>query len=208
MKEVFIWLIVFCGIYLVSGLLLYNQSNTTVISARSQLLLYTFHIAVWIESIFLIIIIYSNSLNLTNDDDKKFWIINSIVGISHFVVYFPYLLRAYRLYLVFGLEENFEDYTYSKNYERTTQKWLLKVLFFLTLPVIIVYSFITILVYTNVIGVIYNPDTDSISDSPYVMIIIFLRFSEHLGLIIANYATSGVIDDFNMSTELTVVTVI
>ena len=123
-------------------------------------------------------------------------------------MYFPYLLRAYRLYLVFGLEENFEDYTYSKNYERTTQKWLLKVLFFLTLPVIIVYSFITILVYTNVIGVIYNPDTDSISDSPYVMIIIFLRFSEHLGLIIANYATSGVIDDFNMSTELTVVTVI
>ena len=204
MNEVYIWIPLLCSIFIISGVFLYLRSNTAIVSARSHILLYAFHIGIWIESIFIVLIIYSDQLSL--EASEKIWIINSIVGISHFLGYFPYLLRAYRLYLVFILEGEIENYTFSKNYERTRQKWLLKALIVMLIPVIFVYIIIAVLIPFDIIGTVYNPDSDT--DSTYTLIIIFIRFLEHFFLILANYFIRNVIDDFQMNVELTIVTII
>ena len=74
------------------------------------------------------------------------------------------------------------------------------------IPVIFVYIIIAVLIPFDIIGTVYNPDSDT--DSTYTLIIIFIRFLEHFFLILANYFIRNVIDDFQMNVELTIVTII
>ena len=207
LKDLIICLSIILGIYGISGILLGMRSQTAIISARSNRLLFVILLGNWLETSFMIMNIFSDSLNLNNKQDHELWLITMGVGISHFILYFPYLLRAYRICLIFSMEENLENYVDSIMYHRTTQSWLLRCHILLCMPIVSFYLIVTSLVYTNSIQIIYNPASPDATTSIYTCIIIFFRFSEHLGLIIANYLTRWAINDFNMTRELSLVAI-
>lgn len=208
MIDVYVYLSLICAFYFTCVCFLAKRSDSAVISARSHKLLFVFCFGNFAETCFIFFNIYSDAFGITDKHDKELWLINAGIGISHFIVYFPYILRAYRIYLIFALEENFEDYIKSENYLRTTQTWLLKALFYLFLPVILFYSAITLLSILNDIKTTDDPVSPLAPRSIYICIIIFFRFLEQLSLIFANYKIRWVLNDFNMAHELTLVTMV
>ena len=202
-----IWISAVSIIYIVSGILLLIRSNTAVICARSVTLIYAIHLGNWLESSFIILLVLNTNLYL-GGADKNLWVLHSGIGISHFLVYLPYILRSYRLYIIFVLEANIDDFSESPLFKRTTQKWLLQALLVMICLIAFVYIILTILTYTGILINLYSIDSASISESPYMWIIVFVRFIEQLMLIISIYCIRDVQDDFNMVLELLIVTII
>lgn len=202
-----IWISAVSIIYIVSGILLLIRSNTAVICARSVTLIYAFHLGNWLESSFIILLVLKTNLYL-GEADKNLWVLHAGIGVSHFLVYFPYILRSYRLYLIFVLEEKIDDFSESPLFKRTTQKWLLQALLVMTCSIGLIYIILTILNFAGIATNLYTIDSASLSESPYMWIIIFVRFFEQLLLIISMYLIRDVQDDFSMVFELLIVTII
>jgi hypothetical protein len=202
MHPAYLFLSLFSLIYIATGVGLFLRSKTAIISARSAILLWIFHASNCVETIFMLFLIYPAALKLGPSEEKTLWLINAVIGVSHYGVFFPYILRAYRLRLIFSLEESLENYLFSDNYTRTTQKWLIKAFFLLILPVVLIYSLITLLIYSNVISTITNPYAAGFESSPYICIVIFVRFLEHLSLVLSSFSIRHIEDDFKMSAEL------
>ena len=194
-------------VYVISGIFLLLRSNTAVISARSTSLIYAFHLGNWLESGFLVLIIFKAQLDL-DTSQETYWLSHVGAGISHFLVYLPYVLRAYRIYLIFVLECGIDDFSHMPLYYRTTQRWLVQVLVFAIAAVFLVYVIFTVFMVTGVVKRFYDVDSGFNSESPYIWILIFARFLEHLVLISAAYIVRNVEDDFSMLTELITVTIV
>jgi hypothetical protein len=206
MNNALIYVSVFSVVFAISGIFVLLRSNTAVISARSASLLYAFHLGNWLESVFIILIIFRSELQLDHSENI-YWFTHLGAGVSHFLVFLPYLLRAYRLYLIFVLETGFDDFCESPLYYRTTQRWLVQVLVLSTAGIFLVYAIFTVLFMTGVVENLLGVDSALISESPYVWILVFLRFLEQLSLILTCNAIKDVENDFNMVSELTLVTI-
>ncbi|OMJ89489.1 hypothetical protein SteCoe_8392 [Stentor coeruleus] len=208
MQSVFVWIIVLSFIYLISGIFLVLRSHTAIIAARSQILLYVFLIGNVCESLSTLVLMYAEDLNITGNHNNGLWFITCIIIISHMLVYLPYALRSYRMYLIFGLEENFDNPMNWVFYNRTTQKWLLKALAVIVAPISMALLIITVLVISESIKIYYNTDSNSVDNNFFQGTIIFVRFAEQLILIFFNYCNRNIPDDFNMTYELTAATII
>lgn len=208
MHSVFVWAIVLSLIYLISGFFLVIRSHTAIIAARSHILLYVFHIGNICESLSTLFLMYAIDLNISGNHNKNLWFLTCLIIISHMLVYLPYALRSYRMYLIFGLEENIDNPMNWVYYNRTTQKWLLKALAVIVAPIVMALLIITVLVISGAIKVYYNTDSNSVDNNFFQGIIIFVRFTEQLVLICFNYCNRNIPDDFNMTYELTAATII
>lgn len=193
-------------VYVISGIFLLLRSNTAVISARSTSLIYAFHLGNWLESGFMVLIIFKAEFGL-DTYEETYWLSHVGAGISHFLVYLPYVLRAYRIYLIFVLECGIDDFSDMPLYYRTTQRWLVQALAFALAAVLLVYGVFTVFMVTGVVRRFYDVDSGFTSESPFIWILIFVRFLEHLLLILAAYIVRNVEDDFSMLTELIIVTI-
>ena len=122
--------------------------------------------------------------------------------LGHFLLLNPYILRGYRLYLIFYIGKSNEyDNNFEKYAKRTYQRFLLKILLVSLIPWLIM----TIIIYTSKIG-IYLPGSEI--EESYVQtnisqcLYIFLSFLEQVSILITIYALRHVIDDYSMVKEL------
>lgn len=126
--------------------------------------------------------------------------------ISHFLFFLPFILRSYRLYLIFSIEKNWDwqDIKFKKNLKKTREKHLLKLLALISAPFIAVYL------------IIYNLNSplnffEINGPSAYQEIVnciaLLILFIEQMCCIFAVNSLHRVDDDFNMTKELILVNI-
>lgn len=135
---------------------------------------------------------------------------DSGIILGHCLLYFPYILRSYRLYLVFNLETNWDkagaDFT--KKIHRTRQSWQIKMLIlFLLLPLSMCIFLISYGPIKEVFPVT-NTGQDKRDKNIATGIYIFITFAEQLALIIFANLLRDLEDEYNMCNELVWITVI
>lgn len=125
----------------------------------------------------------------------------SLIFFFHHVVFMTYMLRSYRLYLLFKIEKTLRTNGDSQAFiHRTGQKWLLKTLFLTTIPVLALIA----IGLTSCDIAFYLPSTEDSSGKIYSKAeYILISFLEQLGFLFAIFSLRMVNDDYNMSKELT-----
>ena len=120
----------------------------------------------------------------------------------HYLVFFPYVLRAYRLHFIFKLDKNWDsqEFSFNKYMHRTREIWMLWILCLLMIPFLILI--VIILQYCHFSE--YLPASESnrhiiYSQSSYLLIC----FLEQFAFILSIYSLKEVTDDYNMTNELT-----
>ena len=126
---------------------------------------------------------------------------------SHFLFFIPFLLRSYRLNLIFSIDKNWDlqDTKFKKKMKRTHQKWLLQALAVISTPFVLV----SIIVY-NLSNSFNFFRLDNSSDSSHYgdtvnAIALGITFVEQLCSIFAINSLRNINDDFNMTKELILV---
>lgn len=204
------WIIItiLCPIYFSISLLLFMRSYKQCVISRSPLILQVSHWANFTEVIFTLTIISSSELNLTNSSQLIFWLIESGIQTSHYLMGFCYLVRGYRLYFIFNLGAAWEDADsifYIKRH-RASQRWSLLLLSLMISPVILMCIIITsVLAFDPNTIPLYVRDSGGLRTSGHFMIIIALEFMLELSLIILIYILRIVEDEFQMTKELVIV---
>ena len=121
----------------------------------------------------------------------------------HYLMFFPYILRVYRLSLIFKLDKNwdYQEFSFKKNIHRTKQAWMLWVLVLLMLPFVALV--VIIMKYCDFASYLPASESDNealYSQSSYLLIC----FIEQLLFILSIYSLREVSDDYSMTKELTV----
>jgi hypothetical protein len=125
---------------------------------------------------------------------------------SHFLFYFPFILRGYRLYFVFysDLGESNKGHNYFlRHLKRSRQVWLLGLLAVLMVPVVLLCAGLVMLNRweTNV----YNEEE---GPGLFALVYIAVTFAEQVVLVIGIYALRHVDRDYSMSRELVFICVL
>lgn len=187
------------GVYILLGLLVFLRRNRQEITCRSPWLLLISHLGNMCEQVILML-----QLSDLFDHDKKYRS-DSIAIFFHFLYYFPYLLRGYRLHFVFHTElgrRPHEDAYFLQHLQRSKQTWLLKVLFCLMLPLaVLVVLMDTVLKVGQDEPHRRHTDADYSFDSIYSAV----QFAEEMLFILMIYSLRHVNRDYSMNRELLVV---
>ena len=180
--------------------MIWIRSKSNYIIRRSPLLI---HLSLWGNFIELSSILsYFSTIDLHNDINETTALQDSGTIIGHCLFYLPYILRSYRLSLVFNLERDWDkDQTkFIKRIPQTRQKWQLKMLlilmiFPLTLCVLLFAS-------TSIRNFFPISNNTGIDDNIAVGIFIFITFIEQSMLIYIVDKLRNIEDRFNMCNEL------
>ncbi|CAG9323495.1 unnamed protein product [Blepharisma stoltei] len=191
-------------VYFAIGVMLYKRRTERNIKSRSPVLIYITHWSNLIETLLAIPILTPKDFNLYDLDYYENRLYQDSALISHYLVFFPYILRCYRLYFVFHLDKDWEiqNNMFKENIHRTRQRWLVKMLCFCMIPIILIS--VVFLFWPNASEIfplnLSRPSNNGIDipDCVYIM----ACFTEQLVLIIGIYLIKDVSDDFNMSNEL------
>jgi hypothetical protein len=188
---------IFSAIYLVVGALLIVRRNNPQISKRSPWLVNICHWSNIIE-IILILPTATDFVVQENPSDTLLDLRDSGIMITHFLVYYTYILRGYRLYNIYQVSqyENSSLYLY-----KTTQKWAVKLLIILMFPVLMVAAII--LSYPDIGKYFPVSDGDTYTqENAASCVYVSVCFLEQLFMITIVYKLRFLEDDYNMNNEL------
>lgn len=192
-------------LFLISGFLLIVRRERKPIRVRSPILLSISHWSNFFETI---IIIYMIDLYESQPTvyDWAYILVTLVHFFIHYLYFIPFLLRAYRLYLIFYIDKNYDpmDKLFKKKVKRTSEKWLLKVALAVALPFILV----SIVVYS--IGPPFNfllfKDSASSYNEKYGeavhIVALLVTFIEQLLMIFLINLIRNIHDHFSMTKEL------
>ena len=185
------------GVYLLIGILMLLRRNRREISSKSPWLLFFSHIGNMCEQVVLLLQL-SEWLNHGN----KNWS-DSVAIFFHFLYYFPYLLRGYRLHFVFYTElgrRPQEEAYFLRHLKRSKQTMLLKILFCLMLPIAILAILLVFFGHMKEDGP-HKDHQEYTFDSIYIAV----QFLEDILFILMIYALRHVSKDYSMTRELLIV---
>lgn len=202
---VFILLLSFTGcLFIPAGVLLHLRSHHKPICTRSPALLLTTH---WSNTIITILSIIDLYYHIGRIGSNQFPdIFNGSLVFFHYLSYFPYILRCYRLYYIFSLDKYWDeqDSYFRKHIYRTKQSWLIKQLFVYMLAVVVLLFIL--MAVKNVKQYLPNSREDSTTvERVSTSIMIIICFIEELLFIVSVYLLRNVDDDYNMGNELILV---
>ena len=201
--EFWIIIILISSLYILIDILLFLKSNHKQVSKRSPWLL---HASLWGN---LIELISASSLikiiNVTQPEGFTLVFLRDCgILLGHYMFYIPYILRSYRVFLVFNIEHDWESSgkVFEKTLHRTRQIWLLK-LFLLILLIPISLSLVLFL-YSPFRDIfpITSSNTTSSREIYASMIYIFICFLEQALMIFITYKIRNAEEKFNMKSEL------
>jgi hypothetical protein len=189
------------AVYLLVAVLLIKRSKSEVLAKRSPILVLVSHIGNCCEVLLLLIarVFMDNSNELL----VKAFQAGSLF--FHSLYYLPYLLRCYRLHLVFRLDRAWTEQSDSfyTNRHRASQSWLVKVLVVLMLPALALAVLLVVFdSFSDIFPTTCRPESNLGS---LKLFYIALSFIEELVFVVAVWACRDINDDFAMSTELTIV---
>ena len=204
--EFWIIITIISSIYILVDILLFIKSKHKQVSKRSPWLL---HVSLWgnlIELISASSLI--KSINLTQPDEFAFVFLRDCgVLLGHYMFYIPYILRSYRIYLVFNIEHDWDSSgkAFEKTLHRTRQIWLIKI--FLLILLIPVSLCLVLFLYSPLreIFPITTSDTTSSKEIYASIIYIFICFLEQGLMILVCFKIRNVEENFNMKSELIMV---
>lgn len=186
-------------LYGLTGCLLLVRRQRKQVSSRSPLLLFISHIGNYCEQLLLLgevtgEILSSHPATLL-----------AIQVFFHFVYFFPYLLRGYRLYFVFhaDLEGKDEQISFVRHINRAKQTWLLRILILMLLPVAV---FCCLMV--TVSSLVSDLPGHMSENREYEAVIIADGFIEEILLLICIYSLRKVNKDYSMTGELVIIGVL
>ena len=193
---------IFGSIYLAIGVFLIFRRNDPNVSKNSPWLLNISH---WSNCFELILVLPTATEIVTNEENFEYWwqLRDSGILICHFLIFFSYLLRGYRLYTIFKISfiNDFSEHLY-----KTSQKWLIQFLLLLLFPFIMLAA---IIIFLPEVGA-YFPISESGNSYETRMaascIYITLTFIEQLVLISLVYWLRLIDDKYNMNNELVWIT--
>ena len=138
-------------IYSVISCILHFRSSYRCIASRSPLLLQITHWMNYLVIVSTLMIIYSDYLNFPKSKLIS-WTYESCYNFTNCVMVFTYLIRAYRLYLVFNLDKSKDSdtsYSLTSKY-KMSQRWALKLLLILSLPLfMVIFGIWLYILFTN-----------------------------------------------------------
>lgn len=121
--------------------------------------------------------------------------------IFHYIMFFPYVLRAYRIYLIFKLDKHWDDqdFSFNKYSHRTRQRWMLGVFMSGLIPFVVM----VIIVLTDCTAAEYMPASEYkgheyFSQSFYI----WISCLEQVFFVYSIYLLREISDGFNMIQEL------
>lgn len=199
--EVALWVTVGLSalVYGLVGLLLSVRRHQRAISSRSPWLLLIAHWSIFADLLLLYQAIWQ--YKVTDPNYKVYYTVTTLI--CHYLYYFPYLLRCYRLKFVFTLDENWDNTYFRANIRRSTQNWLLCILLVLMLPVLIVA--VLIFVYPDEVEVVPVGTAVGLMTTAIYELVCFL---EEVLFVLAVFQLRKVQDSFSMTRELTIVCII
>lgn len=186
------------------GVILSRRRNTQAIKSRSPVLLIISHWALYGQTTtMLFALFFSEHYDKKNEPLENLYQV--LVVFLNFTYYFALVLRCYRLYVIFKLDCNLENQKFFKKYlHRTKQRWLLKVLGIMMLPVVVLSVLVFALTEFD-LPVSYNGSEQSATkDAIYV----FYTFLEELLLVLAVFSLRNIEDTYRMTGELLLITMV
>lgn len=192
---------VISSIYLVIGLLLLARRNNPHITKRSPWLV---HINHWSNLAEILLILPTATSTVTSESTPtiKWQLRDCGILICHFLIFFSYLLRSYRIHTILDLSNpsKFQRYLV-----RTTQKFLVKILCLLMFPVfmlsLLILSFDKMAPYFP----ISHSGDSYIQQQISSCIYITSSFLEQLFFVFVVFSLRHVDDKYNMARELIIV---
>lgn len=190
------------GIYLLSDIVVILKRKNLHITRRSPWLL---HISLWGNFLEVLSISSLVDFIISTPDVNILWTKLRDCGIiiGHCAFFIPYILRAYRISIVFNLDKDWNKSgdIFERRIHRTRQMWLVKL--FLIIMVIPLVLCILILVYDPVRYFIpLTGNSSSVDEQLATAIYIFICFVEQLLLIFLTYHLKNIEDQYNMINEL------
>lgn len=198
------------SVYSVVSILLFFRSNKQCVVSRSPLIVQVSHWSNLSEIIFTMMIMFSTDLGLDRSSQLIFWLIESAVQISHYMMGFSYLVRGYRLYFIFNLGKSWqdEDSTFFINRHRASQRWSIVLLCILITPLLFFCIVIIIILGFDESAIpLFIADSGGLRTAGHFMVIMVFEFLLELALIILIYCLRIVEDEFQMTKELIFVTI-
>ena len=132
-----------------------------------------------------------------------FRIRQSVNLIGHYLLFSPYMLRSYRLLIIFKIDKNWEitESSYNNYIHRTKQKWMIILLIVFLMPVLI----LCIAIINNCLFANFMPGSEdkhhtNVSEGLFVGI----SFIEQLCFLATIYNLRDISDDYSIKDELTV----
>lgn len=189
--------------YSVVSVLLFVRSQHRYVVSRSPNILQIGHWANFSELISVLLIIF-----FTPQPDYTLWAYEGFMSTSHFLMVLCYILRAYRLKLVFkidALNDN-EGCEFSQMMHRVTQRWAVKIIVLATLPLVCTSFIIYIIIYItgNSFGIIVDGERSTI----LFMVDTFFTFSMQLTMIFMMNSIKSVVNEYQMLKEMLLVTIL
>lgn len=189
--------------YTVVSVLLFVRNQHRYVVSRSPNILQISHWANLSEIISVLLIIYC-----TPQPDCILWAYEGLMNTSHFLMVLCYILRAYRLKLVFridALNEN-ENNEFNKLMYRVTQRWAVKVVVFATCPLVCIAVSIYVMIYVtgDSFGIIVDGERSTI----LFMVDTFFTFALQLSMIIMMDSIKSVVNEYQMLKEMLLVTIL
>ena len=195
-------------LYLTTLIWLLIRSKSSFISRRSPVILCISLTANFAQSMVCLTEIFLFENDFPEQKTDKCFILyrirQALILLFHHLVFWSYILRAYRMYLIFNIDKSFgtRQENPRKIMRRITEKWLLRVLLIVTIPVAIVAGVAMAFCHISQ----YLPSSETkIDNTEYSRAeFILLSFLEELLFIFSIYLIRNVNDDYRMTKELTI----
>lgn len=184
------------GVYTGLGLLLIVRRYKREISSRSPWLLALSHVGNAIQAATFLVQL------LGTETQGRAVLLPQVF--SHFLFYFPYVLRGYRLHFVFhsGLTESLSNHDYFlKHLKRSREVWSLWILTFLMIPVTAACCVFALISELTEIDLYLSENGLGVFAAIYIAVM----FIEQIVLIVGAYALRHVDREYSMSRELLVI---
>lgn len=195
---------IFATIYLIIGSLLIYKRNNPNLTKRTPWLVNITHWANLGE----ILLVLPTATEIV--EEKKFslmaWqLISCGIMICHFLIFFPYILRGYRIYEIFHLSHTAN---FSEKITRTTQKFLIRFLGLLMFPVLMICAFIVAYKEIAYYFPVAEKSNTKVQSTVASCIYITNCFFEELLFVFLVYKLRFIQDKYNMTKELIAVAII
>lgn len=189
------------SIYLVIGALLLARRNNPHIAKRSPWLV---HITHWSNLAEILLILPTATSTVIDESTPtiKWQLFDCGILICHFLIFFSYLLRSYRIHTILDLSN---PNKFHKYLVRTTQKFLVKILCLMMFPVLMTSLFI--LSYDKIASYfpISQPGDSYTQQQIASCVYITSSFIEQICFVFIAFSLRHIDDKYNMIRELVVV---
>lgn len=196
-------------IYLGFSILLFLRSNHKCIISRSPTILQVAHWCNYIELVFSLVILNTSELSLTNKSQLVYWLIETMMIVPHYLMVYSYLVRGYRLYLVFNLGAALDSSYFYRNRHRISQRSTILLLCKLIAPVFLFCLIIVLMLSFNDNSIkLYNKNTNGERTQVHYMVSSLFSFFLEISLLIMTDFIKVLDDEYQMTKEIVAVAIV